>query len=441
MKRLLTIALAVLFVTSISSVVLAERTALSIDGRIELLSQYQENIDLGNSLGTASMDNRVEQKINLNVDADMTDNVTGHIGLEATGAWAGADSQLTGYDIDGQAKVTTVGNGLLIDEAYIKVDELIMEELSIVAGVMNVEYSLRDDGNAMFLSLPELGAFKATLDYDPLYVDILIGKLDETRAANLNNGVDGPDDTDLYAIAVEYYLENESKIQVILFSITDKAADINLSEYSAGVSYNVSDDLEVFVQIGGQGGEWGNNNDTKKMAFNLGGEYTFSNVNLTPYVGLSYQSFGGDDTDENWVNLGDVDETIVLEADLDLRDHNLGIGKVLTTNYSVFRLVGGCQIDEKTALDAQVAMFSKTEEDMSTGFTGAGAIGQMAAGNINAAADKSIGTEIDVEVTHQLTDDLEVGLGVGYVSAGDGIEDMGDNKALTVIAASAVLTF
>ncbi len=455
MKRLLTIALAVLFVTSLSSVVLAERTALSIDGVLVLKSIYQENIDVdGPSLGTSSMDNRVEQKINLNVDADMTDNVSGHIGLESTGAWGDTVNSGAWTDIDGDGLMDAgeVAPGgyqadaqaatLRIDEAYIKIDELLMEELSITAGVMSVEYSLRDDGNAMFLSIPEMGAFKATLDYDPLYVDLLIGKLNETRASNLNNGVAGPSDLDLYGIAVEYYLENESKIQVILFSLTDKEAETGLTEYSAGVSYNVSDDLEIFVQLGGQSGEVGVAGvgmDAKCMAYNLGGEYTFSNVNMTPYVGLSYQSFGGKDVadgEHNWLNLGDVDGLIVLEADLDLRDHNLGpVGKILTSNYSAIRVVGGCQINEKTALDAQVAFVSTVNKD--------GLLGDAINGAMPASAETDIGTEIDVTVTHQLTDDLEVGFGLGYVASGDVIKFYGggDDEALIVVAASAVLTF
>ena len=429
MKRLLIVALAVLFVASTFGVAMADRTTLSIDGSIEIMGVSEQNLG---ALGSNGVNNRVEQKVNLNVDADMTDNVTGHIGLEVMGDWGGINTG-GGIRMDMQP-------GLLVDEAYIKVDELIIEQLSITAGVQPIEYSLRDDGNAMFLSLHELGAFKATLDYDPLYVDIIIAKIDETNAVNNEN------DADLYALGIEYYLENESKIQVIIFSITDEDDDVSLSEYSVGIDYNFSDDLEIFAQIGGQGGEVGDGNDTNQMAFNLGLEYTFSNVNLTPYVGLSYQSLGGDDTDENWVNLGDIDETIVLEADRDLRDHHYGLGKVLTTNYSALRLVGGCVIDEKTTLDAQIAFVSKTDEDAGTGCNAATAlgigIGPVAGSNIGAGADSSIGTEIDVSITHQLTDDLEVGLAIGYVASGDAIDDTsGEDDALIIVAANAVLTF
>jgi len=443
MKRLLTVALAVLFVTSLSGLAVAERTALSIDGSIEIMSRYQENIDInragGNlgphSVGSNSMDNRVEQKVNLNVDADMTDNVSGHIGLEMDFVW-GDDGVQTGAPAgENTFGINDDRVALQIDEAYVKIDEFLMEELSITAGVLNVEYSLRDDGNATFLSVPEIGAFKATLDYDPLYVDLLIGKLTETRSTVAT------DDLDAYAIVVEYYLENESKIQVIIASVASETNDVSASQYSAGVTYNVSDDLEIFAELGGQGGEWGDGNDLNQMAFNVGAEYTFSNVNLTPYVGISYQSFGGDDTDENWVNVGDTDATIVLEADGDLRDNNLGpVGKILTSNYSVIRLVGGCQIDEKTALDAQIAFFSVTDDDAVLGDSGV-FNGTVLA---NGAGDTDIGTEIDIKVTHQLTDDLEVGLGIGYVACGDVIENSnldGEDDALIVIAANAVLTF
>jgi hypothetical protein len=303
------------------------------------------------------------------------------------------------------------------------VKELIIEQITVKAGVMTTEYSLRNDGNAMFLSLPELGAWKTTLNYDPLYVDLIIATLAETR------NTAGAMDTALYALAVEYYLENKGKIQVILFTITNEDADISLVEYSAGCTYMVIEDLEVFVQIGGQSGEV-LAIDAGCMAYNLGCEYTFSKVNRKPYVGISYQYFGGDDTDMDWVNVGDVDETVVLEADRTLRDHNYGSGKLLTDNYSVIRIVGGCVIDEKTKLDAGIGMFSVVDDGS--------AAGQIAGGDTN------IGTEIDVKVSYKLTDDLTLGAGLGYVMSADAIENSnaaGDNEALVGLYVTATLNF
>jgi hypothetical protein len=418
MKRLATIALAVLFVASLSSTIVAERTALSIGGKVELMAAYEENTGSAGAptLGTSGNDNRVEEKINLDIDADMTDNVSVHIGLEQTGAWGAVLGGATGPTIDGQTAA------LAVDEAYIVVKELIIEQLTVKAGVQMVEYSLRNDGNAMFLSMPELGAWKATLNYDPLYVDLTIATLVETRNTM------GAMDTALYALGIEYYLENKGKVQVIIFSVTNEDADISLVEYSAGVTYMVMEDLEIFVQIGGQGGEWGDGNDTSMMAFNLGAEYTFSKVNRKPYVGLSYQFFGGDDTDADWINLGDVDETVVLEADRGLRDHNNGYRtKILTDNYSVIRIVGGCVVDEKTTVDAGLGMFSMVDDG-----SAAGAV---------AGGDDNIGMEIDVKVSHKLTDDLSVGVGLGYVMSGDAIENTGDDEALVGLYATATLNF
>jgi hypothetical protein len=425
MKRLATIALAVLFVTSISSTVMAERTALSIGGKLELLAGYAENIGTMNAagvqagIGNRDVDNRVEEKINLDIDADMTDNVSVHIGLEQSGAWG------SGGVLGGGAGVTIDGQGaaLAIDEAYVVVKELIIEQVTAKAGVQSLEYSLRNDGNAMFLSVPEIGAWKVTLNYDPLYVDVIVGTLVETRTTY------GENDTALYAAAVEYYLENKGKVQVILLSIADENDDFNMTEYSAGVTYMVIEDLEIFVQIGGQSGEVADGVDAGCMAYNLGCEYTFSKVNRKPYVGISYQYFGGDDADANWVNFGDVDETIVLEADRDLRDHDAGLGKILTDNYSVIRIVGGCVIDDKTSVDAGLGMFSSVEDG-------------AAAGALNSGGDTAIGTEIDVKVTYKLTDDLVLGAALGYLASSDVIENTGgEDEAVIVGALTATLSF
>jgi hypothetical protein len=419
MKRLATIALAVLFVASLSSTIVAERTALSIGGKVELMAAYEENTGSAGAptLGTSGNDNRVEEKINLDIDADMTDNVSVHIGLEQTGAWGAVLGGATGPTIDGQTAA------LAVDEAYIVVKELIIEQLTVKAGVQMVEYSLRNDGNALFLSAPEMGAWKATLNYDPLYVDLTIATVVETRNTM------GAMDTALYALGIEYYLENKGKVQVIIFSVTNEDADISLVEYSAGVTYMVMEDLEIFVQIGGQGGEWGDGNDTNLMAFNLGAEYTFSKVNRKPYVGLSYMQIGGSD-DAMWVNFGDVDETVVLEADRGLRDHNNGYQtKILVDNYSVIRLVGGCVVDEKTTVDAGLGIFQLVDD--------AG----VSANQVAAAGDDSVGMEIDVKVSHKLTDDLTVGVGLGYVMSGDAIENTGDDEALVGLYATATLNF
>jgi hypothetical protein len=414
MKRLATVALAVLFVASLTSAVLAERTALSIGGKVTLMAAYEENT--GNP-GSGGNDNRVEEAVGLNVDADLTDNVSVHIGLARSGAWGNDEIGLGGA---GNC-IDDMTVGLNIDEAYVVVKELIIEQLSAKAGVQMLEYSLRNDGNSMFLSIPELGAWKATLNYDPLYVDLTIGKIVETR------GTRGVTDTDLYALAVEYYLENKGKVQVIIFSIANENADISMTEYSAGVTYMVMEDLEIFVQIGGQSGEW-LAADTGCMAYNLGGEYTFSKVNRKPYVGISYQYFGGDDTDLSWRNIGDVDETLVLEADRDLRDHGRGKGKMLTENYSVIRIVGGCVVDEKTNVDAGLGMFSIVEDNVGAG--------------VLAGGDTAIGTEIDIKVSHKLTEDLTVGAGLGYVASGDAMDNTsGEDEALVGLFATATLNF
>ena len=56
--------------------------------------------------------------------------------------------------------------------------------------------------------------------------------------------------------------------------------------------------------------------------------------------------------------------------------------------------------------------------------------------------DDDIGMEIDVKVSHKLTDDLTVGAGLGYVMSGDAIENTGgDDEALVGLYVTATLNF
>jgi hypothetical protein len=414
MKKFAIVALAALVVAGFSGLAHAERTALSIDGEITIMGIYNENVTV---LGRQGNDNRVEEQVKLNVGIDMTDNISALVTFEANGVW-GDTSALGSPDLAGQTQA------MAVEEAYVKVDELFMEQLTVTAGIQNIEYQLRDDGNAMFLSSPETAAWKGTWDYDPLFVDFIIAKLAETRSSGTSGAGVSVNDTDLYSLAVEYFLDNDSKVQVMLFTMMNESTDTNITEYAAGVDYKGIENLEIFVQLGGQSGELFGipgavNTDTNQMAYNLGGEYTFANVNYTPYVGLSYQYFGGDDTDNNWIATGDVDETVVLEADRDLRDHDVNGTKIVTSNYSAIRIVGGAVINEKTTVDGGIHILSLVEDAATCGdaFNGLGAIGGAV------GIDEGIGTEIDVKVNHQFTDDLTCGVGLGYVATGDAIDD------------------
>ena len=58
--------------------------------------------------------------------------------------------------------------------------------------------------------------------------------------------------------------------------------------------------------------------------------------------------------------------------------------------------------------------------------------------------DAAIGTEIDVTVSYQLTDDLVVTGGLGYVASGDAIDEtapVGTDDALVSIVFTATLDF
>jgi len=401
MKKFATMALVVLFVAGLSSFAMAARSNFAIDGSVELMAAYEQNTGtqlVGGALagvGDQGMNNRVEEKINLNVDADLKENIAVHVGIETVGSWGGSPGCAGGYGF-----VDQHNGGLVIDEAYIVAKELGYKPLTVKAGVQNVGYDLRGDGNYTFLSQAEMGAWKATLNYDPLYVDVAIGKLVEVHNQ-------AAADKDLWVAAFEYYLEKKGKVQVILLEVNQDTAGAktNLSQYSVGVTYKVLDPLEVFVELGSQGGKFGGAKSTQ-MAYNLGGEWTFAKTAHKPHAGLSYEYFGGTTTVGkcSWVSLGDVDETVMLEADRDLRDHGKGFGKLLTSDYSVLRFVGGAEVAPKCKLDAEFATFSLVKAP--------------------AGVSKSIGNELDVKAAYQYTDDLALGAALGYVMSGKAVESM-----------------
>ena len=99
-------------------------------------------------------------------------------------------------------------------------------------------------------------------------------------------------------------------------------------------------------------------------------------------------------------------------------------------------------IDEKTNLDVEIAIFSLVDDQS---LAGDGVLnGGVLGGAAGAAVDENIGTEIDVKLSHQFTDDLAVGVGMGYLATGDTIDDNGGGNADDPIIAmylSASLSF
>ncbi len=428
MKKIATTTVALLFVAGLAMFAQAERSKLYIDGKMEILGAREANTGVaGGALGANGYYSRVEEMVQLNVSADLSDNVSTTLSLEQYGTWG-----LGGDTVNANA-LSARQSDVRIDQAYVTLKEAFVKMLTLQVGVQDVLYSLKDD--EMFVAFPELGALKASFDFSqgaaktPLLLDVVLGTLDENGDAK---------DTGLVLLAGQYFVKSGKKdiakvlVSLLYLSDPDEDAageeDKSLFQYTLGVDYQITDDIDAYLEIAGQSGNY-NHMDTGNVAFNLGGSYTFNKVKGKPYVGLEFLLLPGDDQDNSWINLGDNDGSLVLEANRDLRDVNYageGLAKLLTTNYQAIKVKGGVDVDiaatKKTLKVAgQVAMFQRDEDAVATD-------------NFAANTDDAIGIEVDVQLSYPLTEDAVLGGYLGWLMADDAIKDTSGSDDDVIVA-------
>ena len=229
MRRLLVIFTAVIFVASAASLAFAEVQNIKVSGDIEITGVARDGFGLGvASLGDDNI-SLIQSVTRVRIDADLTDNVSSTIRLLNERDW---DAEAA----DGSGDTTDID----LDLAYVTLKEMLYSPLTLTLGRQNLRF-----GNAMIIGDPDTNnqtaagaianadlsarkafdAMRATLDYDPLTVDLIYSKIDE----NIKLGtvaLDEQDDITLYGINAAYELGGsyDTLIEAYFFAKVDDNA-------------------------------------------------------------------------------------------------------------------------------------------------------------------------------------------------------------------------
>jgi len=247
-KRLILI-LVLAFVVGITVAAFAEVQNVKISGDIKVMGISRNDLILrqsGDDTGTIFRDyvnpNEYESpitailsQIRVRVDADLTDNVSTTVRLLNERVWGeegSANSGETAGALAGMGATGVSSTDIDLDLAYATLKEFIYSPLTLTVGRQELRF-----GNALIIgdvdtnnfcaghgvataasgtilpkSLDDLSARKsfdavrATLNYDPLVVDMVYAKIDE-------NTVDQSDDVDLYGMNANYALDKVTTLE------------------------------------------------------------------------------------------------------------------------------------------------------------------------------------------------------------------------------------
>ena len=243
-KRLILI-LALAFVVGISFAAYAEVQNVKVSGDITMSGVARNNFDLQKTpnldagffgpsqLNAATYDD--DQKdfftiTRVRIDADLTDNVSVAVRLLNERNWNG--DSVTGLAENNRNIGLATANGankesqIDLDLAYVTLKEFLYSPLTITAGRQELHFGndfVMGDPDTNMVALKSalaegdlssrkaFDAIRATLDYNPLIVDVVYAKLAE-NVTTIN------DDTTLYGVNTKYELDKNTSIEGYFFS-------------------------------------------------------------------------------------------------------------------------------------------------------------------------------------------------------------------------------
>ncbi len=301
MRTLTTLVIAAL-VLSMAGVAVAELQNVEVGGKLQIRGNYWR-LD---NFGATSF---VEQRTQLNVKADFTNDVSTFIEFDSYGDWGQGfrSNYLTGIDSRGGADVN-------LYQAYINVKNLWGTPLSLRVGrqelVFGSEFLLGNNNAGPFFTGLSYDAIRLSFANDMFKADAFAAKLAESFQ-NFGKG-----DVDLYGIYGSYIGIENVTIDAYGLLVQDNTVvgkDIDIYTFGlrgAGTISGFDFDAEVAYQMGSQDG-WPSacplgfgeaNVDYGTFAANAELGYTFD-MAWQPRVFGKFAYFGGGDPDRDcWSN-------------------------------------------------------------------------------------------------------------------------------------------
>ncbi|HAZ09535.1 MAG: hypothetical protein A2047_05195 [Omnitrophica bacterium GWA2_41_15] len=424
----------------------AEVQNVKVSGDIDSKMINRSNYDFNNG-NTSDTDTWFMSTARLQVDADLTDNVSTSVRLLNERDW-GVETAAT-TDID-------------LDLASVKMKEMFYAPLTLIIGRQNIRLGSGlvvgdpdTNDTAAFASITALDlsarksfdAVRATLDYNPLVLDILMAKI--STGAVLGGG-NTNDDINLYGLNAAYkFNQYNSEAEAYAIARIDRngaAAGATLktdTTYVYGVRGSLEPisklvvDAELAIQRGDFAVSSTKTMDRSAWAGDIGGSYAID-YKWSPKVALRYsyrsgQKQSGNDADDDTTGTNDYkawdtmfeDQTHGIVANQIFNGNNDGVDSNGST-INVMASVVPVQ-DLTVAVDYYNFMLAEKWIDLD--------VTTRTTFNVsNVRSKKNLGQELDLSLGYDYTEDVKLGLTAGFFMPGKTFLKHNNDMASTVMA-------
>jgi hypothetical protein len=418
--------LAVALVALMAMPAFASVQNVKVGGDLKTTSVIRNNFVSGALALASDSQNVILSQIGLNVQADLTDNVSTTLRLVNERLWG--DSTGTGTDASSVIRV---------DAAYVTMKEMLYSPLTVVIGRQPLVY-----GNQFLIGdlsanteVPDVtditgganaDAIKAILTYDPLTIDLFAAKID--------NGVtiqDGNDDISLYGINANYKVGDSMNtvVEAYTFVKIDKGAPIVADTeanklYVPGlrVSTNPIEGLNVQLEGAYQFGDgttvggYDQKADISAYGLQAGLNYALPVMkDMKPVLSAGYTYLSGDKSDP-------------------ALDNKLNAFQPLYENQYTGRIFDTLGLAASNVKMANLALEVVPVQDVTA---------KLSVYNLNLAKKAGsvarLGNEVDLDVTYAYTEDVKLGVSAGIFYPGKAYASTTEQRASQVLTSVNVL--
>lgn len=409
----------------------AEVQSVKVGGDVTVYGVMVEDYDL--NADAADNADYIMTSTRLRIDADLTDNVSAAIGMINERIW----------DVE-----TAADTDIDLDLANITLKEMLYSPVTFCVGRQPLRF-----GNGLVVGDPDTNAIdaigalldlsqrksfdaiRATLDYDPYVLDLVLAEIDE-------NTLTKSDDVMLLGANMVIPLEGyEAAMEVYLFGESDKNTgyDKNATTNVLGVCGSLvpMEGLTVSGELAYQFGDYAVNNttviDRDAMAFDLGVDYVldaeFSPVLCAKYT---YRSGESDATPTS----GEYEAWDVMYEDQGnggianyiLAGNNAGVA----SNCHIIGVSGSIMPTEQLSLMAEYFHYMLDEKPGSTTLA-------TTTGSYTVKTNEdALGDELDLTLSYNYTEDVQLGLQLSIFMPGDVFDGVNDDDATYVLGWLAV---
>jgi len=443
-KRLMVVLALALIVGLTFSAAYAEVQNVKVSGDIIASGVARSHFNLQSVPADKSIlkQNFLMTQVRLRVDADLTDNVSATVRLINERIWNGQNDTASTSAASNNTEID-------LDLAYVTLKEFLYSPLTLTIGRQEIKFGNSFViGNAKVIgsssSIPTdlterkaFDAIRATLNYDPLVVDLVYAQVKQNNSVDRNTtsltGINAAyalnKKTDL---SVYYWLKKDNNLLVATGSRTDQLSTIGALISMLPIE-NLATSLEAAYQFGRntQSATGAKRHDA--WALQAMADYTFAKVKTTPKIGASYTYLSGDQTggtrNSGWDPLF-----------YDQKLNNIVYTLLPFSNMNAFNLRGSMKPVEDVTISAVYGYYNVAQKN-AAGFTVPNTYDDNGATYYTGtySGKTHLGEALDLTAIYDYTEDVQFGITGGVFRAGPALLDNG--KAAQQVIGSMKVVF